>query len=57
MRTREDIKSELFETYEKVNVAENKINELEGERIYLKERIDALVDELAALDVEAGEDE
>lgn len=57
MRTREDIKSELFETYDKVNVAENKINELEGERIYLKERIDALVDELAALDVGEGEDE
>lgn len=57
MRTREEIKSELFETYDKVNVAENKINELEGERIYLKERIDALVDELAVLDVGEGEDE
>ncbi|MGF0002871.1 hypothetical protein ACQRCG_05035 [Bacillus altitudinis] len=57
MRTREDIKSELFETYDKVNVAENKINELEGERIYLKERIDTLIDELAAWDVGEGGDE
>ncbi|WP_162860214.1 hypothetical protein [Bacillus safensis] len=57
MRTREDIKSELFESYDVVEVTENRIDDLESELNYLNEKVDDLEEELAALDVEAGEDE
>ncbi|QNH48717.1 MULTISPECIES: hypothetical protein [unclassified Bacillus (in: firmicutes)] len=57
MRKYEDIESELFELYDLVEVTENKIDDLEGELNYLNEKVDALESELAAMDVEAGEDE
>ena len=57
MRKYEDIESELFELYDLVDVTKNKIDDLEGELNYLNEKVDALEEELAALDVGAGEDE
>ncbi|WP_366560729.1 hypothetical protein AB0R69_19865 (plasmid) [Bacillus pumilus] len=57
MRKYEDIEAELFEIYDLVEVTENKIDDLEGELNYLNEKVDALEEELAALDVGAGDDE
>lgn len=57
MRTYEEIEAELFELYDKVEVTENRIDDLGSELNYLNEKVDDLEEELAAMDVEAGEDE